>query len=354
VIMGAMSDPTKRGPVVVNDELENEMPMLLSQIKLWSANTKTLTREIFFRTSSTSSRINGLLKENRYNSQSMVGSTEIFFPEPTVTPTKASEWSKTDMQSQMTRDDVFPEPVKLLKIQELSSHRIYGTLIQSKEWFMRKDLAVYALGSVHNMYGYVSNEPMYCMSADGSTEFDIARVEMKKIDMTEFLSAVCAHNGHRNGYFLDPRYYFSPKLNMLRHIKGKVFDFNASTVTDIIGTEIESNDAGVYAEEDSESADADQLFEENYSSTEDSAEEVDIEDEKVGEVWVPDQPVDDSVVYHEDNSSNVPIIPEEVPLVTDQPLLKKKKKKGAAFKANKLLNADEYVTTKVTTGDNTY
>jgi len=268
ILMGAMTDPTKVGPVIVNDEMINEMPLLSAQIQLWKMKMGK-SREVLFVTPVTSSRINELLGSSRYEAQSSHQATYVYFPEPSVVATKASEWAKTDVQSEMLRDKIFPIGEKR---DTVMPHVIYATTILSSCWFTRNDLKVYTLGSLHNMYAYVSNEEMYCIQSNGTSEFANARVELKAATISSFLSTVCSHNGHRNGYFLDPRYYFNPKLNMLRHIKGKQFDFQACEVIDIAGTAQEDADWGVYEESVSEGEVEEQELIDEYTDSDDGQE----------------------------------------------------------------------------------
>jgi len=282
ILMGAMTDPSKNGPVIVSDEMINEMPLLASQILLWKAKMGKC-REVLFVTPSTSSRVNELLGPSRYNSQSTIQATHVIFPEPSVVATKASEWAKTDLQSEQLRDNIFPVSGNSTAP---TPHTIYATAILSSCWFTRKDLKVYTLGSLHNMYAYVSNEDMYCIQSDGSSEFAHARIELKAASMSSFLSTVCSHNGHRNGYFLDPRYYFNAKLNMLRHIKGKQFDFQTCEVRDIVGTAQENDDMGVYEQSQSDDEIEDQEVVEEFTDSEEEQEDshVQEEEEKDGEL----------------------------------------------------------------------
>jgi hypothetical protein len=231
VVLGSMMEG-KTGPVIVEDYQENELVFLKAYIDLWQSNNNNLRRVCLFKCPPTSVRVCEILGSSRYVAQDKRHATHIIFPEIDSSTSKGSEWSKTDAKMQKLLDAYFPPK------QEDQGHTVVCTLLLSKVFFQSKKCAVFTFGSNHNMLGYLSNKPLVVASASGQTQFEIVPVELKPLDPLQFLQKVCAHNGHRTGYFLNPQYYFNPQMNFLRHIPGKTMNFDRLEVEDVIGASV--------------------------------------------------------------------------------------------------------------------
>jgi len=254
VILGAMQmDMT--GPVIIIDNMEGETHMLAAQLRLWSL--KHNLRRFFFKTSDTATRINALLGVNRYSGQNTVDSTTILFPEPSATAAKASEWEKMDAQAGIFLREKYPIVRHEGQIVE-NDHLIIGTLLLSEEYFQAQNCKVFTFGSVHNMYGYLSNRPFYCAISSGTSEFHLDKIQLEPISAGKFKSTCCVHNGYRTGYFLEPKYFFNPKMNFLRHIKGKTINFDTVEMEDAPGYDYSSDEEEGWDEEDTSSSEDDQ------------------------------------------------------------------------------------------------
>jgi len=160
--------------------------------------------------------------------------TNFIFPNLVNQTSKASEWAKTDAAMTNFLESYFPSK----QSKEEESHLIVSALLYSEVLFKSEKCAVYGFGAQHNMYGYLSNQPVVVASCTGETEWEISAVKLPPKNIPDFLKTVCVHNGHRTGYFLNPQYFFNPQMNFLRHVPGKTIDLEKGTVLDVIGYSI--------------------------------------------------------------------------------------------------------------------
>jgi len=233
LILGAMMD-NKGGPVIVEDAQENELIFLKTYTDLWSSKSSLIKREVFFKCANTSLTLCQSLGDSRFTNQSSKLATNFIFPNLVNQTSKASEWAKTDAAMTNFLESYFPS--KQLKEEE--SHLIVSALLYSEVFFKSEKCAVYGFGAQHNMYGYLSNQPVVVASCTGETEWEISAVKLPSKTIPDFLKTVCVHNGHRTGYFLNPQYFFNPQMNFLRHVPGKTIDLEKGTVLDVIGYSI--------------------------------------------------------------------------------------------------------------------
>jgi hypothetical protein len=236
VILGAMQ-MEMTGPVLIHDSMEGETHMLAAQLKNWQKRHQL--RNFYFVTPTTATRINGLLGDCRFDGQNTEDCTRIIFPEPSATAAKASEWEKMDMQADMFLREKYPI-VKVEGRERENEHVIIGTLLLSERYFQAHNCKVFAFGSLHNMYGYISNRRFWCAVSNGKHEYHLDRVELEPQNAAKFLSTSCVHNGYRTGYFLEPKYFFNEKLNFLRHLKGKMINFDSAELEDATGNDYDS------------------------------------------------------------------------------------------------------------------
>jgi len=236
LILGAML-LKKNGPVIVEDAMENELLFLKAYTDVWTHHSTLVKRRVFYKCSGTSVRVASALGPSRYTTQWTPDSTTIIFPELDATTSKSSEWSKTDEKMKVFLESYYP-PSANQKEKEEKPHTIVAVLLLSEVFFRSKECNVYCFGSVHNMLGYLSNQPVVVASCAGNTEFEIATAELTRMDAPAFLQKVCLHNGHRTGYFLNPQYFFNPQMNFLRHIPGKTLDLEKGTVIDVVGVSV--------------------------------------------------------------------------------------------------------------------
>jgi len=124
------------------------------------------------------------------------------------------------------------------------------------------------------MRGYLSNAEVTVAVSDGSSEWHLGWSRLVPVKEEEFYRAVVSHNGHRTGYFLCPKYYFNPKMNFLRHIKGKTVDFEKIEVRDVVGHEYDeiANFQEGFDLEEEVREELDIIREEDLSLTEESEE----------------------------------------------------------------------------------
>lgn len=277
IILGA-AQMSMTGPVIVKDYKESELPLIGTQVRLWRKNSSVLLRNILFITNSTSTRINAELADLRYDGQNTADSTEVIFPEAPSVTAKGSEWAKMETVADNALKLYFPKPKpQQTPLDEPIQHRIVGTLLYAKTYFLEEHCKPYVFGSIHNMYGYMSNKPVYCAVSDGTREFHLDKVELPAQTAVAFIKTVCLHNGHRTGYFLRPQYFFNPKLNFLRHVKGKSFNFEDGKVTDVEGFDPQVVEDGEFDDEDQFEDEEGQevLVEESIEDEEDEEEDSD-------------------------------------------------------------------------------
>jgi hypothetical protein len=270
LILGALQDEHRKGPVVIEDHLENEMPLLSAQVLAWTRNGAKIKRRLYFSCPNTSVQIVEKLGVHHYQGEDVKDGTWIVFPEIDATTGKKSEWEKTDARSMTLLEREFRNFPK----GKGKTQKIVETLLYSKAFF-HSDLAVpYTFGSVHNMRGYLSNAEVTVAISDGSSEWHLGWSRLVPVKEEEFYRAVVSHNGHRTGYFLCPKYYFNPKMNFLRHIKGKTVDFEKLEVRDIVGHEYDeiANFQEGFDLEEEVREELDIIREEDLSLTEESEE----------------------------------------------------------------------------------
>jgi len=210
---------------------------LAAQLKNWQKRHQL--RNFYFITPNTATRINGLLGDSRYEGQNTEDCTRIIFPEPSATAAKASEWEKMDMQAEIFLKEKYPI-VKVEGRERENEHVIIGTLLLSERYFQAHNCKVFAFGSLHNMYGYLSNRRFFCAVSNGKSEYHLDRVELEPQNAAKFKSTSCVHNGYRTGYFLEPKFFFNEKLNFLRHLKGKMINFDSAELEDATGNDYDS------------------------------------------------------------------------------------------------------------------
>jgi hypothetical protein len=148
---------------------------------------------------------------------------------------KESEWSKVDYESELQIADTFGpskdiENANKVKIQHTSAFHILSEKVFCKE---KTGYYVYQLGSIHNMYGYVSTLPsLPVASSSGKSLWDLELKLLDPLSCATFFARVVSNNIARSVFMLNPKYYFNPVLNLLRRLPGKTIDFTSGKLDD--------------------------------------------------------------------------------------------------------------------------
>jgi len=148
---------------------------------------------------------------------------------------KESEWSKVDYESEQQIADVFGpskdiDNANKVKVQHTSAFHILSEKIFRKE---KVGYYVYQLGSIHNMYGYVSTLPSLPLaSSSGKSLWDLEIKMIDPLSCSAFYTRVVSNNIARSVFMLNPKFYFNPVLNLLRRLPGKTIDFTSGKLDD--------------------------------------------------------------------------------------------------------------------------
>jgi len=238
IVLGLLFTMKESETLIIFDDQRVEIPVLNAQLNEWKKHKNEVlgSKQWKFYVPTSDYRISQQIPAVVTSQATWTGPFHLlYFPNLSLEVPKISEWAKIEQAQLGSLTSLLG--VNIDKNHRKGTHVHVYTQIYSPRMF---DLfAVYTVGSAHNMMGLMSTLDSFDFAKSEGGVWDLGVDNVAKITQKEFVSRVMLHNAARSSFFLNGKYYFNPRLNLLRHIEGKTVDFVTGYLEDIIGIDVE-------------------------------------------------------------------------------------------------------------------
>jgi len=236
LILGSLFVLEQGKRLVIFNEKKSENEYLDKLIQHWQLHCETIRHKTYVFHMSTTQILGARIDSSRFTTSEKVikGDRVLILTNVAPVSTKKGSWSFTDntvkanLETMMgtTVEGADESGIHITLLMPIQSETIFRT--QPNDTVKEKPTGffVYALGSLHNMHGVVSTEAFLPVAtSDGTSLYQLALKKKVPLKIKEFYDRVVANNLGRSLFYLAPKYYFSPELNVLRRLPGKTFDW---------------------------------------------------------------------------------------------------------------------------------
>lgn len=274
IVLGLLLRMSSKEKLIIFDDLVNELPVFHGQLLAWKDHVPALSSKQWkYVVPTSATQIIKFLEGYSTTSTTWNGDNLhlLYFPNLAITYPKASDWQKADLAQKDALHSMLGSNFNPKQRGGTQVH-VYTGLYSADvfNWF-----SVYTLGSAHNMMALLTTSPDFHFAAcsgqpvnflDASStssstlvvssdpSWNVVLERGQGLTVVEFCTRVIKHNAARCAFFLNGEYHFNPKLNLLRHIEGKVMNFVLGELDDIKGfayrSHIDEDFAGAFDDEE--------------------------------------------------------------------------------------------------------
>jgi hypothetical protein len=238
LILGRLTTQVSGERLVIFPASNSEAELVHANVQQWIKKCpKQFTgKYVFFfpQSSGMSTKMAGFIT---HSNSLQKGDHALYFSTSPALSGKIDKWALVDEESKsrtkwmmhgLTVEEAVKEGVHVTAFCHVQSETQFYSEANKTGYY------VYGLGSIHNQYMVLSTLPELPLGAsDGSSQWHFSTVVKLPYDVKKYYANVTAHNMGRSLFFLSPKFYFSPELNLIRRIPGKSYDWVNGQIEDL-------------------------------------------------------------------------------------------------------------------------